>query len=197
MRRKRTVSYEDMPLEPGEYTPLKDKKLSDDINKKIENILPNSYDDFEKIIEGKENTNTDDEDKKPDKFLGKKLDKLQVRRRAYELIVKGYSSNSYLPMLEMEFGIGRKAACVYVADLREEVKTQYEEVHVILREAILLDLIQMKNNSKSIMEQLKCVELMVKITGLSQETLNVKQTTEQQILMITQTTKKKEDENNE
>jgi len=170
------------------------RKINDqskDLNKQLDEILPKDYDNFE---EQRERV-------KRKQIMVKKAmdpemlkDPLALKRRAYELIIQGNSSYSYTPILVREFNVSESVVAYYLRDLKYEIREQYEQVYSILRESIIMDLLKMKNDAKTIHEKLKCYELIIKITGLSQENININQTTENKTFVITQIEPKNKEE---
>ncbi len=154
-------------------------KIDPDLKKKMDELFPDDYDEFKDMVK--------------DKTLppGKKLVKCDtdlLKRRAYELIIKGHTSNSYIPTLSKEFSMAPQSVQKYIKGLREEDKIQYEEVHGILREAIVQELILIKNNTNVVHEKLKCLELIVKITGLLTENINVTTNQEERTFVMRKAT---------
>ena len=63
------------------------------------------------------------------KSKGAKIeDPYLLKKRAYELIVQGYSSKTYVPLLAEEFGVADSTISAHIKNLRLEVREQYEEV---------------------------------------------------------------------
>jgi hypothetical protein len=168
----------------------KNKKLTE------KDVFPDDLDDF---MENRSLNPVEKRDLKPvkPKYANKTMraqDPLAIKRRAYELIIKGMSSYSYMPILCREFKCSDKVIHHYLKDLKVEIREQYEEIYSVLREAIVMDLFKMKNDALTIHEKLKCYELIIKITGLSQENINIKQTTENKTFVITQIEPKNKEE---
>ena len=162
---------------------------SEKLNKELEEIFPQDLDSFER-----ERIKRKQIRQKTASDPLKVQDPLAIKRRAYELIIQGMSSYSYTPILVREFNVAENVVHYYLKDLKHEVREQYEEVYSILRESMIMDLLKMKNEAKTIHEKLKCYELLIKITGLSQENINIKQTNENRTFVITQVEPKNKEE---
>lgn len=137
--------------------------------------VKNNIDGFDDILKNLDNKTPVEKSKMRENQLRKRNFKYEVedpyllKKRAYELIIQGFSSKSYVPILVEEFGITPAVVTRDIKGLAQEVREQYEEIYSVLRESIVMDLINMKNNAKTIHEKIKCIEMIVKITGLSQE----------------------------
>lgn len=116
-----------------------------------------------------------------DKFAAKKED---IKLRAYQLIVEGYTSKFYLPILVDEFGLSLHRINVITQEVRDEVREQYNELYSTMKESLVLELMMMKINTTNENEKRKIIDLIIKITGLNQQNINVHQVPEDRTFII-------------
>jgi len=109
---------------------------------------------------------------KPDSNAkNRKVDSLIIKQRCYELIVKGYSNKNRNKILMEEFGIAENTVKNYCHALYTELNQDYKEQIENIRQILVLDLFEIKNNEcKTVWEKFKAIEMIAKYTGLDRET---------------------------